>query len=63
MVYIKKGGTGESEFRHNTQNTRGVMGLNGVYTGIVVDNKDSIYTGRIQVLIGQFGSNPDTKTT
>tara|TARA_B100001248_G_scaffold182455_1_gene138917 strand:+ start:3435 stop:4649 length:1215 start_codon:yes stop_codon:yes gene_type:complete len=63
MVYIKKGGTGESEFRHNTQNTRGVMGLNGVYTGIVVDNKDSIYTGRIQVRIGQFGSNPDTKTT
>ena len=63
MAYIKKGGTGESEFRHNTKNTRGVIGLNGIYSGIVVNNKDSIYTGRIQVRIGQFGSNPDTNTT
>jgi hypothetical protein len=44
----------------------GVNNITGIYTGTVVSNQDSLYTGRINVRIPEFGSpaadEPDTGT-
>lgn len=37
--------------------------LSGVYTATVVNTADSIYTGRVQVRIQEFGSNSNTGAT
>jgi len=34
----------------------GINNLSGVYVGEVVDNTDSLYTGRIKIRISEFGS-------
>ena len=53
---------GNSKSKPSMQNRDEKFGINnitGIYTGTVVDNTDSLYTGRINVRIPEFGSPVD----
>jgi len=52
-VHVSKRGTQENELGINT--------LSGIYVGEVIDNTDSLYTGRITVRISEFGSKDSTR--
>ena len=52
-VNVSRRGTQENQMSINT--------LSGIYVGEVVDNTDSLYTGRITVRISEFGSKDSTR--
>ena len=52
---IKHDGTSVSG-RGKQSNEAGINNLSGIYVGEVIDNSDSLYTGRITVRISEFGA-------
>jgi hypothetical protein len=52
-VHVSRRGTQHNQSSINT--------LSGIYVGEVIDNTDSLYTGRITVRISEFGSKDSTR--
>lgn len=60
MALMKHDGVHVS--RRGTQNNQpSINTLSGIYVGEVIDNTDSLYTGRITVRISEFGSKDSTR--
>lgn len=60
MALMKHDGTKVSR-RGTQENQASINTLSGIYVGEVVDNTDSLYTGRITVRISEFGSKDSTR--
>jgi len=49
------------EFNKNSTDKRGISSVVGVHVGIVKDNYDPLYFGRLEVFIPEFGGDPRDK--
>ena len=60
MALIKHDGVVVSK-RGKQSSAMGINTLSGIYIGEVIDNKDSLYTGRITVRISEFGAKKNER--